>query len=91
MKFEYDARKSYTNKAKHGTSLNQAASLWYALGVEVETRSTDEKRWMRIGQIKGKCYSCIYTLRGVTARLISARRSRKSEEAIYYEQIKQEK
>jgi uncharacterized DUF497 family protein len=44
---------------------------------------------MIIGKLNTVFYSCIYTTRGEDViRLISARRSRKSEEAIYYEYIK---
>lgn len=40
---------------------------------------------MIIGQMGNNLYSCIYTMRGETIRLISARRSHKKEERLYYE------
>lgn len=88
MKFVYDKNKSTTNKTKHGISLEEAKELWFVPSVEVEARTTDEPRFMLIGRINGKFYSCIYTLRDDGIRLISARRSRKSEEEIYHEIIK---
>lgn len=88
MKFEYDAKKSIINRSKHGISLEDAKELWSVPAVEVQAKTVDEPRFMIIGKVKGKFYSCIYTIRGEAIRLISARRSRKSEEKIYYEQVK---
>ncbi|OGT63557.1 MAG: hypothetical protein A3E85_04580 [Gammaproteobacteria bacterium RIFCSPHIGHO2_12_FULL_45_12] len=88
MKFAYDKNKSATNKAKHDISLEEAKELWQVPSVEVEARTIDEPRFMVIGKLNGKFYSCIYTLRGNAIRLISARRSRKTEEEIYHEIIK---
>ena len=83
MKFEYDAKKSIANKKKHGIHFEAAKALWSVLSVEVAAKTKDEPRYMIIGKIKGKCYSCIYTVRNDAIRLISARRSRQSEEEIY--------
>ena len=89
MKFEYDYNKSAANKQKHGISLDDARLLWFVPHIEIAARTLDEPRYMIIGKINDKLYSCIYTTRGVdTIRLISARRSRKTEEVIYHEHIK---
>ncbi len=88
MKFAYDKNKSIINKTKHGIYLEEAKELWFVPSVEVAARTMDEPRFMIIGKINGKFYSCIYTLRDDAIRLISARRSRKDEEEIYYEIIK---
>lgn len=88
MKFAYDKKKSATNKSKHGISLEEAKELWFVPSVELEAKTIDEPRFMLIGKINGKFYSCIYTIREKVIRLISARRSRKAEEKIYHENIK---
>lgn len=88
MKFEYDSNKSRQNVEKHGISLEEATELWPVLSVEIPAKSLDENRSMIIGTIGNKLYSCIFTTRKETIRLISARRSRKNEEAIYHEKIK---
>lgn len=88
MKFEFDDNKSRTNKAKHGITLDQATQIWASPYVELKAKTVDEPRYMIIGKLDGKLYSCIYTHRGATTRLISARRSRKAEEGIYNEHIK---
>ena len=88
MKFEYDPNKSAINKQKHGISLEDARLLWLVPHVEIQAKTVDELRYMIIGKIGDKLYSCIYTIRDIdVVRLISARRSRKSEEVIYYEYI----
>lgn len=86
MKFEYDPNKSAINLQKHGLSLEEAKVLWSAPHIEVAAKTVDEPRFMIIGEIKNKLYSCIYTTRGTgIIRLISARRSSKSEETIYHD------
>jgi uncharacterized protein len=87
MKFEFDPTKSATNKDKHGIDFVQAQMLWADEGVEVvlsKSRVTDEKRFLAIGQINGKHWTAICTLRGEAVRIISVRRARK-EEVDYYE------
>lgn len=87
MKFEYDSVKSGTHLKKHGISLEQAKELWQVQSVEVQARTVDEPRCMIIGKLKGKFYSCIFTTRGEVTRIISARRSRASEEVLYNETV----
>ena len=90
MKFEYDSKKSQLNRQKHGISLEEAKELWLLIGIEIQARTEDEPRLLRIGKFKEKFYSCIYTSRKDVIRLISARRSRREEEKIYEEKIKNE-
>ena len=87
MNFEFDPVKSASNKLKHGISLEYAVEIWGSAYIEVKAKTVGEDRWMAIGKIRDKFYSCVFTIRGSSIRLISARRSRKSEEAIYYENI----
>ncbi len=82
--FEYDVNKSHLNKRKHGIDFEEAKVLFYGATVVVEANEVDgESRLMAIGKIGGKHYSAVYTYRGKSIRLISVRRSRKSEEKIY--------
>ena len=91
MIFDLDPKKSEANREKHKVSLQEATLLWSVQAVVIEARTQDEPRFMIIGKLKGKFYSCIFTVRGEAIRLISARRSREKEEAIYYEHIGKEK
>jgi uncharacterized DUF497 family protein len=82
--FEFDERKSRANKAKHGIDFVEAQALWTdeAL-VEVPARSGSEARFLVVGLMNGRHWSAFITYRGQTIRLISVRRSRPEEVAIY--------
>ena len=87
MEFDFDPEKSMANLKKHGLSLAQARRLWEVPAGVVKARTVGEERFMIIGRLGEKLYSCIYTMRGQAIRLISARRSHRKEERIYHEVI----
>ena len=84
MGFEFDPEKSADNKRKHGIDFDAAVALWSddAL-VEIPARVVDESRWLVIGKLMDKHWSAVITRRGENIRLISVRRSRDEEVAIY--------
>ena len=53
--------------------------------LELESHHLGEPRKLAIGKIDGKFWTVIFTLRGMTIRMISARRSRDNEKKLYYE------
>ena len=82
--FEFDRRKSEANRTKHGIDFAQAQSLWEdEERVEIPARTEDEPRSLIIGKIAGRCWSAVVTYRGDSVRLISVRRSRPEEVALY--------
>jgi uncharacterized DUF497 family protein len=84
MGFEYDPEKSAENKRKHGLDFEEATALWNdAALVEIPARVSDEPRWVVIGKLEEKHWSAVVTRRGENIRLISVRRSRDEEVAIY--------
>jgi uncharacterized DUF497 family protein len=84
LEFEYDEEKSRANEVKHGISFVEAQVLWLDdLRVEISARTIDEPRFLVIGTIDGKYWSAVITYRGDRVRLISVRRSRREEVAIY--------
>lgn len=84
MVFGYDQNKSAANKAKHGIDFNEAQALWSDLDrVELPANSSDESRSLVIGKINDKHWSAVITYRDDNIRLISVRRSRKKEIALY--------
>jgi len=84
MVFEYDPNKSAENKRKHGIDFEDAQRLWADPGVmEIPARTSDEPRWLLIGKIDEEYWSAIITKRGENIRLISVRRSRDEEVALY--------
>ena len=67
-----------------GIDFETAQRLWADAGlVEIPARKTDEPRWLLIGMIDEKHWSAIITRRGNNIRLISVRRSRDEEVALY--------
>jgi len=84
VEFEFDPAKSASNLEKHGIDFTAAQALWQdVMRVEIPARTVDEARWPVIGQIGGKHWSVVVTYREQRVRIISARRSRKEEVALY--------
>lgn len=82
--FEFDTAKSDSNRAKHGIDFVEAQSLWNdPMLLEIPAKTDDEPRYLVIGQIDGKHWSAVITYRGVNVRLISVRRARTEEVALY--------
>lgn len=82
--FEFDAAKSASNLAKHHIDLVEAQRLWNdPMLLEIEAKTEDEPRYLVIGIIDGKHWSAVITYRGPTVRLISVRRARVEEVALY--------
>jgi uncharacterized DUF497 family protein len=84
VEFEFDERKSRANRVKHGIDFVEAQSLWLdeAL-VEIPASGEVEQRVLVVGLMGGKHWSAFITYRGQAIRLISARRSRDEEVAVY--------
>lgn len=86
MDFEFDLKKSLSNKDKHGIDFEEAQALWNDPHLlEIEARTSDEPRFLLIGVIDGKHWSAVVTYRGDKIRIISVRRSRSEEVELYEE------
>jgi len=84
MEFEFDSRKSKTNKTKHGIDFYEAQALWDDSDfIEIPVKTSDEPRYLVVAKIAGKHWSGVITYRGEKIRIISVRRSRKEEVDIY--------
>ena len=84
MEFEFDSKKSKTNKTKHGIDFYEAQAMWDDPDlIEIPVRTSDEPRCLVIAKIAGKHWSGVITYRGEKIRIISVRRSRKEEVDIY--------
>ena len=82
--FEFDERKSQANLEKHGIDFVNAQKLWTdPCFIEIPAKTSDEPRFLVIGRISGKHWSAVITPRNDKIRIISVRRSRKEEVAIY--------
>ena len=84
MEFEFDQRKSRSNKKKHGIDFVEAQQLWDDPDrVEIPAQDTDEPRFLVIGKIADKHWSGVITCRSERIRIISFRRSREEEVELY--------
>ena len=82
--FEFDETKSQTNLLKHGIHFIDAQALWDDPRLlEIAANTEDEPRYLMIGLIQNKHWSAIITYRNSNVRLISVRRSRTEEVALY--------
>ena len=82
--FEFDEPKSRSNLTKHGIDFNDAQLLWADPALlEVPATTDDEARYLVIGLIGARHWSAVVTYRGQQIRLISVRRSRVEEVALY--------
>ena len=89
MSFEFDPKKSESNKKKHGIDFIEAQAIWGLISLEVPVTTSDEPRWLVIGSIDGKYWTAVVTKRGQNnniVRIISVRRSRKEEVTLYEEE-----
>jgi len=82
--FEFDETKSQANLEKHGIDFIDAQALWNdPMLLEIPAKTVDEPRYLIIGVINSKHWSAVITYRGINVRLISVRRSRTEEVALY--------
>jgi uncharacterized DUF497 family protein len=84
MVFEFDLEKNRSNKEKHSIDFDEAQALWDDPDLlEVPVKTSDEPRFLVVGKIADKHWSGIIAYRGDVVRIISVRRARKEEIALY--------
>ncbi|HWR79047.1 MAG TPA: BrnT family toxin [Pseudomonas sp.] len=82
--FEFDTSKSESNRLKHGIDFVDAQALWDdPMLLEIPARTDDEPRYLVVGLIDGRHWSAVITYREANIRLISVRRARAEEVALY--------
>lgn len=90
MLFEWDDEKERTNIKKHGIDFETAAKVFAdenRLEIYDEVHSETEDRYITIGMIDNVAcvVMVVYTERGETVRLISARKATSQERRMYYD------
>jgi len=86
MDIEFDPVKARINQDKHGIGFDEAATclLDPMARVREDGDALDEQRWVLLGMSSaGRLLVVVYTLRGETIRLISARKPTKREARSY--------
>ena len=89
MEFEWDPAKADGNLDKHGISFEYAARVFLDPNrIDREDRRRDyaEERRMVFGRTGERVYCIVYTQRGNSFRLISARKANPREQRQYYDQ-----
>lgn len=86
MKFEWDNTKRESNIKKHNIDFVDAARL--LLGNTYISQSTksgnDKERMIAIGELDGRIYTIVYTLRNGIYRIISSRRASNAEKKKFW-------
>jgi len=82
--FEWDEPKNASNRKKHGLSFEQAKAVFEDDNrLQFITTRNGERRYLTIGKAFKVIMTVVYTIRNLTFRLISVRRSRKDEREAY--------
>lgn len=88
--FEWDPRKAAANRRKHGIQFADAAPVLEderAMTLRDEVQG-DEERWVTIGMdALARVLTVVYTWRGSTVRIISARAATSNERKQYLENL----
>lgn len=84
MSFEWDHGKNLANLEKHEIDFALAQKLFDGRFVVTrESPRMSEERWRTTGMLDGRIVTVIWTRRGSSIRLISARRARREEQGEY--------
>jgi uncharacterized protein len=84
--FEWDTAKAAANLAHHGVRFEFAVRVFddsARVEFDVSRARDGEPRRKCVGHIAGKLYVVVFTMRGGIRRIISARRTNRSEEKRY--------
>ncbi|MGP9821224.1 BrnT family toxin [Salinarimonas sp. NSM] len=84
--FEWDDAKASANEAKHGVCFDVAAEVFRDPRRRVsgdDRRDYGEERFTTVGTVGTTCLAVVFTMRGDTVRIISARRANRRERRLY--------
>ncbi len=84
MNFEWDARKAHQVLEARGIDFRDMVRIFASDRVDLRSDQKGEERWLAIGELNGKCFTVVYTMREETIRIITARRARPNEERAYH-------
>jgi uncharacterized DUF497 family protein len=81
---EWNEEKAAVNRRKHGIDFEDAIEIFYGVSLVRRSDRNKEERWLAIGETEGRVVTIVFTWRGDTLRIISARRARKNEKRAYH-------
>ena len=81
MEIEFDHEKDRINREKHGVGLDSGGLILMGRSVQWSSsqKGHGEIRRVAVGLLEGIEFTCVFTMRGEVARIISVRRSRHEE------------
>jgi uncharacterized DUF497 family protein len=85
MEFEYDPQKSVSNKEKHKLDFDEGQQLWKdprGLVIAVVSEGSED-RYVLIARLLDRHWTAVFTIRDGRIRIISIRRARLKEIALY--------
>ena len=87
MRYVWDAKKARLNKEKHGIAFSEAVRIFEQDTFEQIDDREDygEERMFAMGLYRGQVAVVIYVDRGDTRRIISARKAKRHEEALFWQ------
>ena len=90
MAFEWDAGKNAVNLAKHGVDFADASRIFEGPVLERLDDREDygETRIAAVGVVEGRELFVVYTMRGETRRIISARKANQHERHAYHQALR---
>jgi hypothetical protein len=84
MKYEWNVNKNMANTERHGIDFETSTNLWLDENhIVIDAPHPVEDRHIIIGTINNMAWTGVFTVRGEKIRIISVRRSRKKETALY--------
>jgi uncharacterized protein len=83
---EWNEEKAASNRRKHGIDFDEAIEVFYGTSLLRRSDRKLEERWLAIGETEGRVVTVVFTWRGDTLRIISARRARRNERRAYYQE-----
>ncbi|WP_114966996.1 BrnT family toxin [Alkalilacustris brevis] len=81
--FSWDETKRLRAIEKHKIDFADAATIFLGFHLVLPARSDIEQRQIAVGKLNGIVISVVYTVRGETCRIITARRARRDEREHY--------
>jgi uncharacterized DUF497 family protein len=85
VEFEWDEAKRFGDLRKHGVDFIHVLDFDWETAVRFEDnrRPYGELRWLALGKIGERLHTLVYTIRRGRTRVISLRRSKRQEVAVY--------
>jgi uncharacterized DUF497 family protein len=81
--FDWDEQKARSNLQKHRIDFDEASGVFYGSPLLRRSDRNDEERWIAVGESEGRFVTVVFTRRGDTIRIISARHARNEEKRTY--------